>query len=405
MTLEVPGMSVQNRRRKPTWTRSQQEATGLKGAFRYDLNDLHGEMVLLHWGGRRGTKPADKPKALATVDSMDTLMSFGADGGQLLGCSLFDSASAPGSSKPFWDRVLWLDQNKLVQELPPIVPDAVGQDIADIPSVLRRINDDWNSNDVSSSSSNRLSAYTFVNRLRPRLLDPEASRPNAESIDLVIAGCEVSLWLGEQFAADLHLAFPNLRILTISANKLLGQLGQGFPTPQVGHPFNLFDGPRLNNAVCLLISHSGGTFSTLAVSNLLKAYTNHVFCITSEWDTQIAKSCRVASQRASNIAELGSYVFVTFAGCRPAEPCTLSVAATQQLLTHLLMYLVSRPEIRTAPKMCRMSDHPSAHCIPTVFHRTRSLALPLHIPPPPNRSSRSCSRSDVLHKVFPPHGG
>ena len=43
---------------------------------------------------------------------------------------------------------------------------------------------------------------------------------------------QVSLWLGEQFASDLHLAFPRLSIEVVSANKLLGQLGQGFPTPQ-----------------------------------------------------------------------------------------------------------------------------------------------------------------------------
>ena len=52
------------------------------------------------------------------------------------------------------------------------------------------------------------------------------------SVDLLITGCEVSLWLGEQFAADVHLAFPRLKVVTISANKLLGQLGQQFPVPQ-----------------------------------------------------------------------------------------------------------------------------------------------------------------------------
>jgi len=75
------------------------------------------------------------------------------------------------------------------------------------------------------------------------------------SVDLLITGCEVSLWLGEQFAADVHLAFPRLKVVTISnpypdpnphpdpnpnqvvtisANKLLGQLGQQFPVPQAG---------------------------------------------------------------------------------------------------------------------------------------------------------------------------
>ena len=40
------------------------------------------------------------------------------------------------------------------------------------------------------------------------------------SVDLLVTGCEVSLWMGEQFAADLHRAFPKLCIVAISANKL-----------------------------------------------------------------------------------------------------------------------------------------------------------------------------------------
>ena len=38
--------------------------------------------------------------------------------------------------------------------------------------------------------------------------------------------------------------------------------------------------------------------------------------------------------------DLASYVFITFCGCRPAEPCSLSVAATHQLLTNVLLYLM-----------------------------------------------------------------
>jgi hypothetical protein len=83
------------------------------------------------------------------------------------------------------------------------------------------------------------------------------------SVDLLITGCEVSLWAGEQFAADLALVvpmqsvqpcslsrlgsllthpafeparaqFPKLRVATCSANKLLGLFGSDFPIPAVG---------------------------------------------------------------------------------------------------------------------------------------------------------------------------
>lgn len=40
-----------------------------------------------------------------------------------------------------------------------------------------------------------------------------------DTTDLIIGGVEVSLWLGEQFAADLRRIFPNLNVSTVSANK------------------------------------------------------------------------------------------------------------------------------------------------------------------------------------------
>ena len=39
------------------------------------------------------------------------------------------------------------------------------------------------------------------------------------SVDLLITGCEGSLWVGEQFASDMHNAFPQLKIVCLSANK------------------------------------------------------------------------------------------------------------------------------------------------------------------------------------------
>ena len=39
-------------------------------------------------------------------------------------------------------------------------------------------------------------------------------------------------------------------------------------------------------SVVLLLTHSGGTFATLACANMLKAFTPDLFAVTSEWDTQ-----------------------------------------------------------------------------------------------------------------------
>ncbi len=42
----------------------------------------------------------------------------------------------------------------------------------------------------------------------------------------------------------------------------------------------------LTETIVIIASHSGGTFASLAVSNLLQAFTKKIFVITSEFDTQ-----------------------------------------------------------------------------------------------------------------------
>ena len=157
---------------------------------------------------------------------------------------------------------------------------------------------------------------------------------------MLICGCEVSLWVGEQFASDLHNAFPQLKVVTLSSNKILAQLGQAFPQPQTGFCFNETS-YKLANSPVMLITHSGGTCATLNIANLPKGYTKYIFCVTSEWDTQVARAVRAGPPgKVKQSFDLASYVFITFCGCRPAEPCSLSVAATHQLLTNVLLYLM-----------------------------------------------------------------
>ncbi len=42
---------------------------------------------------------------------------------------------------------------------------------------------------------------------------------NQDVTDLIIGGVEVSLWVAEQWAADLRRIFPNLNVTTTSTNK------------------------------------------------------------------------------------------------------------------------------------------------------------------------------------------
>ena len=230
----------------------------------------------------------------------------------------------------FTDRLVPLDDNPLVLPLPrspaddPRLSDPVGLDLADIPRALQAIQDDWN----SGVGLNRLTAWHFGRQLKDRLRRKADGRAGAGAVDILVTGCEVSLWLGEQFAADLSMMFKKLHVRTLSSNKLLGLLGQDFPIPQTGHAFSE-DQWDLHDAIVIIVSHSGGTFAPLAVSNLMQSFSQHIFVVTSEWDTQIGKQLRQLDSRMFE-----SRIFSTDLGVRPAEPCSVSVAATQQLLTH-----------------------------------------------------------------------
>ena len=100
--------------------------------------------------------------------------------------------------------------------------------------------------------------------------------------------------------------------------------------PNTGFYFNetSYD---FSNTNVLMISHSGGTFATLNVSNLLKGFTTNLFVVTSEWDTQIARSVRAGKPGKKGKFNLNSFVFTTFCGCRPAEPVSLTAVATHQV--------------------------------------------------------------------------
>jgi hypothetical protein len=100
--------------------------------------------------------------------------------------------------------------------------------------------------------------------------------------------------------------------------------------------------PDLKNAIVIIVSHSGETFAPLAVSNLLQSVTCNIFVVASEWDSQIGKQLRATFDAKGMFHDedfFGSRVFTTDIGIRPSEPCSLSVAATHQLLTQIFEYI------------------------------------------------------------------
>lgn len=236
-------------------------------------------------------------------------------------------------------RMTRLSRNPLIKMLAEESKDLVLSDINDIPRACQAIQDDWDSNQTGKSM-NRLTAYNLSCCLRKRLEMHLNGPVHNRAVDILLTGCEVSLWLAEQFATDLQKAFPRLRTKAISSNKLLGLYGQELAVPSIGFPYS----PRtydLNDAIVVIVSHSGGTFAPLACSNLLQSTTKNIFVVTSEWDTQIGKQLRTMDGLldASWDHLFSSRIFSTEVGMRPAEPCSVTVAATQQLLTNLFQYI------------------------------------------------------------------
>eukprot|EP00536_Pseudo-nitzschia_multiseries_P000329 jgi/Psemu1/233447/estExt_Genewise1.C_40265 len=297
---------------------------------RLDLDDLGGEIIVLDWGHRKYlTSPVSLPNR--------HLKEYHLMNGKITVILHQESKSTKIDSE-LYHRMTKLSGNPLIQPLQPSTDDPVLTDIQDIPRVCKNIQDDWHSR-RASTSLNRLTAFNLSRCLRKRLEQHVAGTVPNMSVDILLTGCEVSLYLAEQFASDLKKAFPKLCIEAVSSNKLLGLYGQEIAVPSIGFPYT----PQTRNihdAIVIIVSHSGGTFGPLACSNLLQSATQSIFVVTSEWDTQIGKQLRMMDEIDGTSASLmNQRIFSTEIGMRPAEPCSVSVAATHQLLTNLFEYI------------------------------------------------------------------
>ena len=117
---------------------------------------------------------------------------------------------------------------------------------------------------------------------------------------------------------------------------MLGVFGQELSVPAIGHSLSSAT-PDLDGAIVIIVSHSGGTFGPFAISNLLQSVTRSIFVVSGEWDTQIGKALRGMYGEDDNV--ISSRVVTTNVGLRTAEPCSLSVAATHQLLTQIFEHI------------------------------------------------------------------
>mmetsp|Transcript_4309 Transcript_4309/g.7220 ORF Transcript_4309/g.7220 Transcript_4309/m.7220 type:complete len:1456 (-) Transcript_4309:148-4515(-) len=305
-------------------------------AVRFDLDDLGGEIALLDWGYAGDNEPAVSPpnRALPVYKLM----------GGAVNVITLHQENAMSKSSYLPKRLTTLENNEFIKPLLDDCDDPVLGDIQDIPKICHNIQEDWK--DVGL---NRMSSWHLMQCIKRRLKGKvDGSIENhAGQIDILVTGCEVSLWLAEQFVADLQKCFPKLYVKAVSSNKLLGLFGQELSMPSIGFPYSQ-KGMDLKDPIVLIISHSGGTFAPLACSNLLQSFSSSIFAVCSEWDTQVGKQLR--SIYSGGLDLLTSRIFSTEVGVRPAEPCSISVVATHQLLTnifeHICMTILGDPNFR-----------------------------------------------------------
>jgi hypothetical protein len=148
-------------------------------------------------------------------------------------------------------------------------------------------------------SSNVPAADALSRMLLPLMLSRRQQR--LERIDLLIAGCESSLWLSEQFAADLRDLFPFLNVECASANKMLGT-GAHSPRKTFFSGTGSISAEALSHAAILLVSHSGQTFPTLHATRLLDSLApGRVWLLVGTYNSQMERALASAHQMRARL--------------------------------------------------------------------------------------------------------
>ncbi|CAI6004281.1 unnamed protein product, partial [Closterium sp. NIES-64] len=142
----------------------------------------------------------------------------------------------------------------------------------------------------------------------------------------------------------LPIRFPQLRVVAVSANKVIGVMGNargaistaGFALSRLGAAL------PARQAIVLALSQSGQTFPTLHATRILaKHCPGRVFVCTGMLDCKMATAVGLSLAAASAAGSDGAWcarVLHTHAGWRSAEPATVSAVACHATLTELLLH-------------------------------------------------------------------
>jgi hypothetical protein len=211
--------------------------------------------------------------------------------------------------------------------------DLVAADLQDVPRVLGLIRTDWR----NENGRNRRTAAEFLRLLQEQRLTRAHDSSGRLEVDVLVTGVEASLWIGEQFASDLQTLFPALRVVPISANKIVGVLSNTRgAAPMAGFAFSSLT-LSLQRAIVITVSHSGQTFPTLHATHALRRVCgDRLFVLTGAIDSKMSAA---VGQRSSPGAPWIGRVWYTFSGWRPSEALTISTVSAHHSLSELLLYL------------------------------------------------------------------
>lgn len=174
-----------------------------------------------------------------------------------------------------------------------------------------------------------------IAKLVSRFMSPDAPKPedvhlaegrslDSGETDMMIAGYEDSLWLGENFVDMMKALFPKMKIWATSANKA----------------FNLNGEHRVGRrTLSMIISKSGATFPSRGIVRRLKQITpGNIFAMTSRVDTLIAMAL---GQKFQSESPFIKRIFVT-GNYYPAEANSVGEVMLFAHQIELVLYLAER---------------------------------------------------------------
>jgi len=112
------------------------------------------------------------------------------------------AAAQASRQSPLAARMIMLGGNARVLPLTAATPDPVGFDIGEIPQVLRAVRTSFAQPHALNHACLRAFGRDVARRLALKSGKPQQPAAS-EALDVLVVGCEVSLWVGEQFASDL----------------------------------------------------------------------------------------------------------------------------------------------------------------------------------------------------------